>query len=129
MVWPCGEAGERVPVEKMEREVVEMYAQDRKARAQEVLLPFRRLCGRRSVSTLLKCHFLRVILLPSCFDRSIGASNSSVQVETVVLEGDSVAEALVRYTVESGVRNLVLGSASLSWLRGYEFLKFFHPVC
>lgn len=79
-------SGERVPVEGIEAEVMEMYAQDRRARAQEVFLPFRRLCGRRSV-------------------------------ETVVLEGDSVAEALVRYTVESGVRNLVLGSASLSWFR------------
>ncbi|XP_062178877.1 U-box domain-containing protein 34-like isoform X1 [Phragmites australis] len=79
-------SGERVPVERMEREVVEIYAQDRRARAQEVFLPFRRLCGRRTV-------------------------------ETVVLEGDSVAEALVTYAVESGVRSLVLGSASLSWLR------------
>uniref|UniRef100_A0ACD5WU66 Uncharacterized protein n=1 Tax=Avena sativa TaxID=4498 RepID=A0ACD5WU66_AVESA len=80
--------GERVPVERMDPEVVEMYAQDRKARAQDVFLPFRRLYGRRSV-----------------------------QVDTVVLEGDSVAEALARYTAESGVRNLVLGSASLSWFR------------
>ena len=30
--------------------VVEMYAQDRRARAQEVFLPFRRLCARRAVS-------------------------------------------------------------------------------
>nr|XP_051199784.1 U-box domain-containing protein 34-like [Lolium perenne] len=78
--------GERVPVERMEAGVVEMYAQDRRARAQDVFLPFRRLCGRRSV-------------------------------ETVVLEGDSVAEALARYAAESGVRNLVLGSASLPWFR------------
>ena len=42
-----------------------------------------------------------------------------VQVETVVLEGDSVAEALARYAAESGVRNLVLGSATLSWFRRY----------
>ncbi|PUZ60189.1 hypothetical protein GQ55_4G103800 [Panicum hallii var. hallii] len=70
----------------MEREVVEMYAQDRRARAQEVFLPFRRLCARRAV-------------------------------ETVVLEGDSVAEALVSYAAESGVRSLVLGNASLTWLR------------
>ena len=34
----------------MEPEVVEMYAQDRRARAQEVFLPFRRLCARRAVS-------------------------------------------------------------------------------
>ncbi|KAM0912396.1 hypothetical protein ACQ4PT_012804 [Festuca glaucescens] len=81
--------GERVPVERMEAEVVEMYAQDRRARAQDVFLPFRRLCGRRSV-------------------------------ETVVLEGGSVVEALARYAAESGVRNLVLGSASLTWFRSSE---------
>lgn len=35
----------------MEREVVEMYAQDCRARAEEVFLPFRRLVGRgRTVS-------------------------------------------------------------------------------
>ncbi|KAL6839541.1 hypothetical protein ACP4OV_030811 [Aristida adscensionis] len=79
-------SGERVPVERMEREAVEMYAQDRRELAQEVFLPFRRLCGRATV-------------------------------ETVVLEADSVAEALVAYAAESGVRSLVLGSASLSWLR------------
>jgi nucleotide-binding universal stress UspA family protein len=38
-------------------------------------------------------------------------------VETVVLEGDSVAEALAKYAAESGVRSLVLGSATLSWFR------------
>uniref|UniRef100_J3LAX4 RING-type E3 ubiquitin transferase n=2 Tax=Oryza brachyantha TaxID=4533 RepID=J3LAX4_ORYBR len=38
-------------------------------------------------------------------------------VETVVLEGDGVAEALVRYAADSGVRSLVLGSASLGWFR------------
>ncbi|CAN6216494.1 unnamed protein product [Urochloa humidicola] len=79
-------SGERVPVVNMEREVVEIYAQDRRARAQEVFLPFRRLCARRIV-------------------------------ETVVLEGDNVAEALVSYAAESGVRSLVVGSATLTWLR------------
>ncbi|KAI4995376.1 hypothetical protein ZWY2020_035279, partial [Hordeum vulgare] len=39
------------------------------------------------------------------------------RVETVVLEGHNVAEALARFTVESGVHTLVLGSASLSWFR------------
>ncbi|KAK3133980.1 hypothetical protein QOZ80_6AG0543530 [Eleusine coracana subsp. coracana] len=79
-------SGEQVPVEKMERDTVEMYAEDRRARALEVFLPFRRLCGRKPV-------------------------------ESVVLEGDSVAEALVRYAAESGVRSLVLGSCSLGWFR------------
>jgi hypothetical protein len=45
-------------VEKMEPEVVEMYAQDRRARAQEVFLPFRRFCARRAVSPPLVLPFL-----------------------------------------------------------------------
>jgi K+-sensing histidine kinase KdpD len=44
----------------------------------------------------------------------------------VVLEGDSVAEALARYAAESGVRNLVLGSASLPWFRRYIFQFLVH---
>jgi K+-sensing histidine kinase KdpD len=38
-------------------------------------------------------------------------------VETVVVEGDDVAEALVRYATESGVRSLVLGSVSFRWFQ------------
>jgi nucleotide-binding universal stress UspA family protein len=38
-------------------------------------------------------------------------------VETVVVEGDDVAEALLRYAAESGVRCLVLGSVSFRWFQ------------
>jgi nucleotide-binding universal stress UspA family protein len=38
-------------------------------------------------------------------------------VETVVVEGDDVAEALLRYAAESGVRSLVLGSVSFRWFQ------------
>ena len=37
----------------------------------------------------------------------------------MVLEGDDVAEALVQYAAESGVRCLVLGSASFRWFQRY----------
>ncbi|XP_066320211.1 U-box domain-containing protein 34-like [Miscanthus floridulus] len=82
--------GERVPVALVGREPAEAYARDRRARAEEALLPIRRLycCGRANVT-----------------------------VETVVVEGDGVAEALLRYMHESGVRSLVLGSASFRWFR------------
>lgn len=43
-----------MPVEKMDAETVEMYAEDRRARAQEeVFLPLRRLFARTTVSLLL----------------------------------------------------------------------------
>ncbi|KAF7102661.1 hypothetical protein CFC21_103758 [Triticum aestivum] len=84
--------GEQVPLERMAAGVVEIFSQDRRARAQDVFLPFRRLFGSKTV-------------------------------ETVVLEGDSVAEALARYAAESGVRNLVLGSATLSWFRRILWLQ------
>nr|CAB3449350.1 unnamed protein product [Digitaria exilis] len=81
--------GERVPVALVGKEPAEAYARDRRARAEEALLPFCRLnCGRANVT-----------------------------VETVVVEGDDVAEALLRYVHESGVRSLVLGSASFRWFR------------
>lgn len=41
----------------------------------------------------------------------------------MVLEGDSVAEALARFAAESGVRTLVLGSATLSWFRRYIYFR------
>uniref|UniRef100_A0A0D9YPD0 RING-type E3 ubiquitin transferase n=1 Tax=Oryza glumipatula TaxID=40148 RepID=A0A0D9YPD0_9ORYZ len=80
--------GEQVPAARVAREAAEAYARDRHARAQEALRPFRRI---------------------------FAAANATV--ETVVLEGDGVAEALVRYAADSGVRSLVLGSASLGWFR------------
>uniref|UniRef100_A0A453SCG1 RING-type E3 ubiquitin transferase n=1 Tax=Aegilops tauschii subsp. strangulata TaxID=200361 RepID=A0A453SCG1_AEGTS len=93
-MWPCGAAGEQVPVERMAAGVVEIFSQDRRARAQDVFLPFRRLFG-----------------------------SACVQVETVVLEGHSVAEALARYAAESGVHNMVLGSATLSCFRRILWLQ------
>ncbi|TVU33086.1 hypothetical protein EJB05_24871, partial [Eragrostis curvula] len=80
--------GEQVPVAQVAREAAEAYARDRRARAEEELLQFRRLLGRANVT-----------------------------VETAVVEGDGVAETLLRYAQESGVRSLVLGSASFRWFR------------
>ncbi|KAM0902818.1 hypothetical protein ACQ4PT_019083 [Festuca glaucescens] len=81
--------GERVPVARVGRDAAKAYSHDRHARVQEALLPFRRLCGRRAYAN----------------------------VETVVVEGDDVAEALLRYGAESGVRSLVLGSVSFRWFQ------------
>jgi hypothetical protein len=116
VVCPFLAAGELVPVERMDRGTVEMYAEDRRARAQDVFLPSRRICCRRPVSSdpLLLTAAAPPILAS---DRHPSLANLRPQVETVVLEGNSVAEALVRYAAESGVHSLVLGSASLSWLR------------
>ncbi|WVZ77313.1 hypothetical protein U9M48_025195 [Paspalum notatum var. saurae] len=83
--------GERVPVALVGREPAKAYARDRRARAEEALLPFRALYGGRA----------------------------NVTVETAVVEGggDGVAAALLRYAHESGARSLVLGSASFRWFR------------
>ncbi|KAM0902821.1 hypothetical protein ACQ4PT_019084 [Festuca glaucescens] len=89
LIWVGGEAGERVPVARVGRDAAKAYSHDRHARVQEALLPFRRLCGRRAYAN----------------------------VETVVVEGDDVAEALLRYGAESGVRSLVLGSVSFRWFQ------------
>ena len=52
-----------------------------------------------------------------CFGVTWDGISPRAQVETVVVEGDGVAEALLRYMHESGVRSLVLGSASFRWFR------------
>ncbi|OAY64056.1 U-box domain-containing protein 34 [Ananas comosus] len=64
-------SGHRIPIERMEREVVEMYVQDVKSKSQQVFSTFKRLCGRRNV-------------------------------ETLVLEGENPAVALLRYVSECG---------------------------
>ncbi|XP_072959836.1 U-box domain-containing protein 34 isoform X2 [Typha angustifolia] len=79
-------SGRSIPIEKIEKGVVDMYVQDMKSKAQEVFLPFKRLCGRRNV-------------------------------ETLVLEGENPAAALLSYVPESGTKNLVLGASSMSWIR------------
>uniref|UniRef100_A0A0E0JXD1 RING-type E3 ubiquitin transferase n=1 Tax=Oryza punctata TaxID=4537 RepID=A0A0E0JXD1_ORYPU len=86
-------SGEQVPAARVAREAAEAYARDRHSRAQEALRPFRRIFA------------------------AAAAAAANATVETVVLEGDGVAEALVRYAADSGVRSLVLGSASLGWFR------------
>lgn len=46
-----GAAGEKVPVALVGREAAEAYARDRRARAEEAVLRFRRLyCGRANVT-------------------------------------------------------------------------------
>nr|XP_029121648.1 U-box domain-containing protein 34 [Elaeis guineensis] len=79
-------SGERVPIERMESEVVEMYISDLKLKHQEVFVPFKRLCGTKNV-------------------------------ETLVLDGENPAAALLRYVSDSGTKNLVLGSSSIRWIR------------
>ncbi|XP_038986532.1 U-box domain-containing protein 34-like [Phoenix dactylifera] len=79
-------SGKRVPIERMEREVVEMYISDLKLKSQEVFVPFKRLCGTKNV-------------------------------ETLVLDGENPAAALLRYVSDSGTKNLVLGSSAISWIR------------
>lgn len=43
-------AGRRIPVEGMEKGVVDLFVEDVKAKAEEVFLPFRKLCRTKNVS-------------------------------------------------------------------------------
>ncbi|THU61075.1 hypothetical protein C4D60_Mb07t19460 [Musa balbisiana] len=79
-------SGERVPVDRLGKDVVEMYVQDLKSKAQQVLFPYRELCGTRNV-------------------------------ETLVLEGENPAAALLEYVSDSGTKNLVLGYSSFRFRR------------
>ncbi|KAI8553437.1 hypothetical protein RHMOL_Rhmol05G0015800 [Rhododendron molle] len=78
-------SGDTIPIEQLDANVVEMYIKDTKLGFQEIFLPFKKLCKRRKI-------------------------------ETLVLEGDNLASALLKYVTDSGVSSLVLGSCSSSFI-------------
>ncbi|XP_010467886.1 PREDICTED: U-box domain-containing protein 34-like [Camelina sativa] len=78
-------SGERLPVEEVEERVVEMYVRDVKKEFETVFVPFLKMCK---------------------------ASSTKCQVETLLLEYDDPAKALLRFTSKSGVNSLVMGSFS-----------------
>jgi nucleotide-binding universal stress UspA family protein len=90
------------------------YTHDRHARVQEALLPFRRLCGGRAYANVSARTSARRIAFSQTYAFDL---IFCCQVETVVVEGHDVAEALLRYAAESGVRSLVLGSVSFRWFQ------------
>ncbi|XP_023641715.1 U-box domain-containing protein 34 isoform X1 [Capsella rubella] len=74
--------GERLPVEEVEERVVEMYVRDVKKGFEKVFVPFLKMCKSTSVT----------------------------KVETLLLEYDDPAKALLRFISKSGVNSLVMGS-------------------
>ncbi|KAI0524267.1 hypothetical protein KFK09_003633 [Dendrobium nobile] len=79
-------SGRRIPVEGMEKGVVDLFVEDVKAKAEEVFLPFQKLCRTKNVETLL-------------------------------MYGTSTEDVILKYMRDSGIRNLVLGSSSMGWIR------------
>ncbi|CAN7076049.1 unnamed protein product [Brassica oleracea var. botrytis] len=75
--------GERLPLEEVEERLVEMYVRDVKQEYETVFVPFLKMCK----SNRTKC-----------------------QVETLLIEYDDPAEALLRFIYKSGVNSLVMGS-------------------
>ncbi|KAF7144032.1 hypothetical protein RHSIM_Rhsim05G0015800 [Rhododendron simsii] len=83
-------SGANIPIEQLDTHEVEMYMKDAKDEFQKIFLPFKKLCKRKKI-------------------------------ETLVLEGDNPASALLKYVTDSGVSSLVLGScASCSFTRKIE---------
>ncbi|KAI8553432.1 hypothetical protein RHMOL_Rhmol05G0015400 [Rhododendron molle] len=75
-----------IPVEQLDAHEVETYNQDTKLAFQDMFLPFTKLCKRED------------------------------RIETLVLEGDNPASALLKYVTDFGVSSLVLGSCSSSFV-------------
>lgn len=75
-------SGQSIPIEQLNKKVVEMYVADMKAKSEEIFIPFRRLLKKEKM-------------------------------ETVVLQGDDPASALVNYVTDMRIATLVLGSCSL----------------
>ncbi|GMN20566.1 hypothetical protein TIFTF001_048772, partial [Ficus carica] len=78
-------SGDCIPLTELDENVVAMYVQDVKEKLEEVFFPFKRLCKRR-------------------------------EIETLILDDNDHAKALLRYASESGISCLVLGSYSPNFL-------------
>ncbi|CAN7050776.1 unnamed protein product [Brassica rapa subsp. trilocularis] len=74
--------GERLPLKEVEERLVEMYVREVKQEHESVFVPFLKMCKRSSRS----------------------------KVETLLLEYDDPAKALLRFIFKSGVNSLVMGS-------------------
>ncbi|KAE8651489.1 U-box domain-containing protein 34 [Cucumis sativus] len=75
--------GDLVAVSELDADVVALYVHDVKQKYEQVFVPFKKLCKREKFLIL---------------------------VETLILEDDNPATALLRYASESGIKSLVLGS-------------------
>lgn len=75
--------GDLVAVSELDADVVALYVHDMKKKYEQVFVPFKKLCRRE-----------KFLLL----------------VETLILEDDNPATALLRYASQSGIKCLVLGS-------------------
>lgn len=107
-------AGERVSVEELDTSVVELYVQDRRAKCEEIFIPFKILSKRKKVSFFLVVwvvYFYKIILGSVML--------KFLQMETLVLEGDSPATVLLRYVTDSAVSSLVMGSSSPGYFSRY----------
>ncbi|CAH8354823.1 unnamed protein product [Eruca vesicaria subsp. sativa] len=74
--------GKRLPVEEVDERLVEMYVRDVKQEFETVFVPFLKMCE----------------------------SSSSTKVETLLIEFDDPAKALLRFIYKSGIDSLVMGS-------------------
>lgn len=121
--------GQRVPIEKLDKEVVDLYVHDLKSKAQQAMYPLKRLCRSKNVIFFFWFYFSILGYLLKFFDFLFGLMIHwfVMQVETLVLDGESTETALLRFLLESGIRNLVLGSTSWGWIRGYDPFESFWP--
>ena len=101
------------------RDAAKAYSHDLHARVQEALLPFRRLCSGRAYANVSARRRARRVASEHTHLNRLLFLCGFAQMETVVVEGDDVAEALVRYAADSGVQSLVLGSVSFRWFQRY----------
>lgn len=74
-------SGDSIPIRELNADAVELYVRDVKAKAEDIFLPFKKLCKPKMV-------------------------------ETLILDSDNPASALLTYITDSSVRCLVMGSCT-----------------
>lgn len=74
-------SGDSIPIEELNANVVEMYVKEIKVKAEEIFIPFKKLCKTKKI-------------------------------ETLVLESDNPASALLTYVTDFSIKSLVMGSST-----------------
>ena len=108
-------AGEYIPVTDLDADVAAAYIQDVREKFDQIFVPFKKLCKASTVSSYccfyilprLNWHRIQILYM--------------LQVETLLLEDDNPATALLRYVSEADIQILVLGTDSPNFITRYVF--------
>ncbi|XP_042430319.1 U-box domain-containing protein 34-like isoform X1 [Zingiber officinale] len=123
-------SGELVPVDLVGRDVVEMYVQDQKSKAQRVFFEFRRLCGTRNIDSIVlegkdpASALLKYVSESGTRNLVLGCSSNWLR---RILKGPDVPMTTLKYS--SNICNIFVVSRSKLIIKFADRLVSDDPTC